>query len=202
MKHRLLPRLLLLSVITPSLLPAECRCPVATPETQVENASYVFQGRLSELRTNKKTKERKLYFEILDTYKGDLKEDTGIQDLSQGSDCAIPFKEGEVYMVYARWELGFTVIKPCSGTKLIKQTEYDEASAAGPGSEYKAQVYKKVQALCMGHRETFCCLDSLKAMKAAHALPEPDEGCPDGMKPDRLSCIGSLVWCVPIVANR
>ena len=199
MKKRILFALLI-GLLCPPVLWGDCSCPAAKPEEQVDHATYVFQGRLNEIRTDKKTKERRLFFEYLETYKGDLTDDSDIRDRTAGTECAIAFKEGEIYMVYARWELGFTVIKPCSGTKLVKLTPGEEAAALGPSDDYKKKLYTQMQEQCMGRRDTFCCLDSLKAIQAGKFLPEPDEGCPDDMKPNRLTCSGSIVWCEPIVA--
>jgi hypothetical protein len=193
---------LLLLVRVLAFAHADCSCPDAKPEDLVDRASDVFQGRLLDIRTEKKTKERRLFFEYLENYKGDLKEDTDIRDDTAGTDCAIAFKEGEIYMVYARWEQGFTVIKSCSGTKLVKLAAGEEAAAVGPSDDYRKKLYAKMQVLCMGHRDTFCCLNSLKALEAGKYFPEPDEGCPEDMKPDRLRCNGSLVWCVPITTVK
>ena len=49
----------------------------------------------------------------------------------------------------------------------------------------------------MGRIDTVCCLASLKALRKDYYLPEPEEGCPSGMIPDRLHCSGSYTWCIP-----
>jgi hypothetical protein len=73
----------------------------------------------------------------------------------------------------------------------------------GPGDEWKTKAYKAMRERCMGRRDTFCCLDSVKAMAAGAFEPENlDQGCPENMIPDRLPCAGSYIWCVPMTGDH
>ena len=86
------------------------------------------------------------------------------------------------------------------GTKPIEDAK-EESEKLGLPNSAKDKLYKEIQKRCMGLYTTSCCLSSLKAMEKGYYLPEPDSGCPAGMKPDTLLCGGSLRWCIPVTAG-
>jgi hypothetical protein len=100
-------------------------------------------------------------------------------------------------MVYARWQWGATFTARCWGTKRLEQALGD-VKVLGPSDAWKGKVYDRLKEMCMGRRDTSCCLDSVKAMSRGAYLPEPEKGCDEGTIPDRLRCSGSYQWCLPI----
>jgi len=100
--------------------------------------------------------------------------------------------------VYAKWLWGATMTSRCWGTKRLDQVADADGKNLGPGGIAKSKYYERLRVYCMGRPDTPCCLSSLKAMSARGYLPQTEELCPDGMVPDRLRCMGSYVWCVPV----
>lgn len=156
----------------------------------------VFTGTISEIHVDKKTQEKSVTFDVLDTFKGDPVDDMTLTDSEAGTDCAIDFKLKDNYLVYVRWIWGARVTSRCVGTKKMEQAASD-AKVLGPGDELREDLYTKLQPMCMGTPGAFCCLASLRAMEKGHYLPEPEAGCPDTTVPDRLRCGGSMRWCIP-----
>jgi hypothetical protein len=118
-----------------------------------------------------------------------------------GTECDLPFKSGDMYLVYAQWEWGKVLTSRCMGTKYIEKAK-SEARALGPTESMKEKLYDHLRNACMGRLDTSCCLASLKVMRQDYYVPEPEEGCPAETKPDRLRCGGSYVWCIPLNTER
>ena len=161
----------------------------------------MFNGEVWDVAIDGKTRQRVITFDVNDTFKGDPKPRIELKDEADGKECAIDFHEGESYLVYARWQWGATRTSRCWGTKRLQEA-YGDAAALGPGDAAKAKYYDKLRILCLGRRDTACCLASLKAMRRGGYLPRPDGGCPEDMIPDQMRCGGSYVWCVPATAER
>ena len=121
-----------------------------------------------------------------------MKEDMKVTAAVAGDGCDLPYEEWQKYLVYAKWEWGNVITSRCLGTKLLIKAK-DEL---GPSQEIKNKLYIKLRNACMGRYDTPCCLSSLKAMRVGYYIPEPDDGCPAGLVPDRLHCAGSYTWCV------
>lgn len=178
-------------------LEATCQCPEATPQELSEIATSVFSGQVSEIRVDKWSHRQAVVFDVDNVYKGRLGNEFELADDAFGTECALDFKENETYLVYVRWQWGSLLTSRCWGTKRLKDAAGD-AKTLGPDAAWKAEFYKKLREVCMGRLDTMCCLSSVKAMEAGGYLPQPSEGCPAGLIPDRLRCVGSGVWCVPI----
>ena len=183
-----------ISFIAPAL--ADCICPPATDVQQTDLATYVFNGDVWDLRIDKPSGKQIITFDVNDTFKGKPPDRVDVVDDRAGSDCALDFKEGDTYLVYVRWLWGSKKTSRCWGTKLLQEAG-KSAAALGPGDAWKVKLYDKMQENCMGRYDTTCCLSSLRAMREGRYLPPTDEGCPDGLIPDRLRCDGSYLWCVP-----
>ena len=175
---------------------AECICPPAKAQEQRDLATYVFNGDVWDVTKDKATGKNVITFDVNDTFKGKPAERIELTDSEAATDCRTDFKEGETYLVYVRWLWGAYLTSRCWGTKRLEQAS-SEGAVLGPGDVWKGKLYGKLQELCMGRRDTPCCLSSLSAMREGSYLPQPEEGCPDGTIPDRLRCDGSYLWCVP-----
>ena len=180
----------------PACVWAACVCAATTPKEQSDLATYVFNAEVWDIQLIKEAGKKIITFDVDDTFKGNTPDRVDVVDAHAGTECALDFKEGESYLVYVRWQWGENVTSRCWGTKRLEQVAPD-AAALGPGDAWKAKLYGKMQMNCMGRIDTNCCLASLKAMRAGHYLPQTDQGCPDGMIPDRLRCDGSYLWCIP-----
>jgi hypothetical protein len=188
-----------LLLIATALWSADCQCPKVSPQDLLETATIIFRGTVDEIQTPKKGPVRYL-FVINDTFKGDTDNEIILQDAEAGQDCASTFEKNKEYLVYARWQWGLRQTSRCWGTKPIDQANADQ-SLLGPGDEWKSKLYPKLHDACMGTYETPCCLAGVKAMEKGHFLPEPENGCSDGMRPNVVNCKGSLRWCEPIVGS-
>lgn len=193
--------LLLLCLITlPLRAYSACECPTHTIDEQKEAATYVFSGTVADSGTDRKTGERRVSFDVNETFKGDPGTEIDLVDAG-GADCALDVHEGENWIVYARWQWGAKATSSCWGTKKVEHASKD-ATALGPADSWKAKQYPKLRDACMGHRDVGCCLNSVKTMAARGYLPEPEEGCAAGTIPDRLTCPTSYTWCIPIVESE
>jgi hypothetical protein len=197
-----MPRILFIAILLmpsfPRLYAAECQCPPLTPKEQTEQATYIFNGEVWDVEVDRATQKKVITLDVNDTFKGTPASRLEVRDAEDGKPCAIDAREGESYLVYARWQWGATLTSRCWGTKRIQEAGVD-AQTLGPGDAAKAKYYDKLQVHCMGRRDTPCCLSSVKAMRTGRYLPQPEAGCPDEMIPNRLRCEGSYVWCVPTV---
>jgi hypothetical protein len=180
---------------------ADCQCPPATPKEQTELATYVFNGDIWDISRPVGGGKAVITFDVNDTFKGDPPPRLELEDQEDGGECALNFHEGESYLVYTRWRWGTTLTSRCWGTQRLDKVGA-EGQALGPGSIAKSRYYEKLRVLCMGRRDTRCCLSSIKAMQDGGFLPKTDDSCPDGMIPDRLKCAGSYTWCVPATEPR
>jgi len=145
----------------------------------------------------KSTKQRVITFDANDFFKGKIKDaHFEVRDNEEGTECATDFKEGETYLVFVSWRWGTMLTSRCWGTKLLKEIRADQNSI-GASDAMKSKYYDHLHNLCMGRRDTPCCLNSLKVMRDGGYLPQPEQGCPDETIPDRLRCDGSYVWCLP-----
>jgi hypothetical protein len=181
------------TVSTPSAPePTDCGCESLTTPEKLEQATYAFTGMVLEAGSPKKGR-RTIVFDTDEIFKGSPKQEMEIVEDISGTDCDFSFENGQNYLVYARWEWGSAVTSRCMGTKLLEKAN---AKALGPSEEMKDKLYLHLRDACMGRLDTSCCLESLKAMRADYHVPEPEEGCPSGMVPDRLSCAGSYTWCI------
>lgn len=178
----------------PSLALA-CQCEPLADEERRDLATYVFSGTVSDAGKDK-AGESRIAFDVGEVFKGDPKSEMEVIDVGKEPGCAIEVKEGENWMVYVRWQWGNKVTSRCFGTKRIENAKGD-LKTLGPAESWKLKQYPKLQAGCMGKKQVPCCLNSVKTMAAGGYLPEPEEGCPEGMIPDRLKCPTSYVWCVP-----
>jgi hypothetical protein len=117
-----------------------------------------------------------------------------VQDIS-GTGCDLTFELNQSFLVFTKWVWGTFTTSRCMGTKLLEKARTE---ALGPTEQLKEKLYIRLRNACMGRIDTSCCLSSLKAMRVGYYVPEPETGCPDGMKPDRLLCGGSYTWCIPV----
>lgn len=180
---------------------ADCQCPAATPQDNVETATEVFRGTLDEIRVPKKAGPTEYLFVVNDTFKGDSNAtEFVLQDADANGPCALALAKNKEYLVYGRWEWGYLKTAQCWGTKPIEKANGDRA-AIGPGDEWKGKLYPKMREACMGRYDTSCCLSSVNAMEKGYFLPEPENGCADGYKPNVVNCKGSLRWCEPIAGG-
>jgi hypothetical protein len=173
---------------------AACGCETLTPQERLEDSTYAFTGRVSELSKVKNGK-RTVVFDIDEVFKGSPKLDMKVTEEMLGTECDLPFKEGESFLVFTRWEWGSVKTSRCMGTKLLKKAQ---TAALGPSEELKEKLYLRLRNACMGRGDTPCCLSSIKAMRVGYYVPEPPQGCADGSVPDRLRCGGSYTWCIPV----
>ena len=173
---------------------AACECESLTPQERLEGSTYAFIGTVAELGAIKKGK-RTAVFDIDEIFKGSPKPELKVTTEISESDCDLAFEIGQSYLVFARWEWGTVITSRCMGTKLLAKAK---TAALGPSEELKEKLYIRLHNACMGRRDTSCCLSSLKTMSAGYYVPEPEAGCPDGTKPDRLLCGGSFTWCIPV----
>jgi len=168
----------------------------------MDQATYVFNGEVWNVEMDRKTHHTVITFDVDETFKGQFRDSRmEMSDNEEGKPCATDFHEGESYLVYAKWLWGSMLTSRCWGTKRIQEAGKD-AGAVGVSGEMKAKFYDKLRVLCMGRRDTPCCLSSLKAMRAGNYLPQPEQGCPDETIPDRLRCAGSYVWCMPTLEQH
>jgi len=181
-----------------SMTYAACGCDVQTPQERLEDSTYAFTGKVSELSAVKKGK-RTVVFDIDEVFKGSPKQDMKVTEEMLGTECDLPFKEGESFLVFTRWEWGTVKTSRCMGTKFLKKAQ---TAALGPSEELKEKLYIRLRNACMGRIDTPCCLSSIKAMRVGYYVPEPQQGCPDGSVPDRLRCGGSYTWCIPVTEKN
>src|SRR3982751_3904233 len=85
---------------------AECQCPAMTSKEQTEAATYVFNGDVWDVGTDPATKKQVITFLSDDTFKGTPAERIELTDTESGTACALDPHEGEIYLVYARWQWG------------------------------------------------------------------------------------------------
>jgi len=176
---------------------ADCQCPPTTHDEQLKRATYVFTATVYDVQKPKHVDRPKIIFDVDDIYKGQPDSHVEATDDAAGTDCALDFKEGQEYMVYARWDWANIVVSSCTGTTPIDPFSRP-GQALGPSDAWKEKLYKKMWENCLGTTVTMCCLSSLKAMQKGRFLPQINDSCPDDMAPDRLKCNGSLVWCIPL----
>jgi len=176
--------------------PAQCDCPASSPKDHLQAATYVFTGTVSELDADRQTGVKSVVFDVDDSFKGSPPAEVRLTDRMAESGCALPFKTDESYLVYAHWVWGAVVTSRCDGTELLKDGQ--QASALGPTDAAKEKYYDRLRGACTLHEDVGCCKASVTAMGQGGYLPEPSEGCPEGMVPDRLKCFGSYLWCIPI----
>jgi hypothetical protein len=175
-----------------------CECEDLSTQEKLEQCTYAFTGMVFEAGSPSKQKRRAILLDVDEIFKGSPKPEMKVVTDVMGTDCDIPFDEGRNYLVYARWEWGQAVTSRCMGTKLLDRPAN---TALGPSQALKDKMYVHLRNACMGRPDTPCCLASLKAMRAAYYLPEPEDGCPSGTVPDRLRCAGSYTWCIPVTAK-
>jgi len=190
--------MVLFSLVRP-VFSADCECPAATPQDELESATAVFRGTIDEIHTSKNNPTTYL-FVVNDTFKGDPKTEWVLQDADMDTPCALTLEKDKEYVVYERWQWGLQKTSRCWGTKEIAKAKPDQA-VLGPGDEWKEKLYPKLREGCMGRYDTACCLSSVKAMEQGHYLPEAEDGCPDGFQPNVARCKGTLRWCEPIAGN-
>jgi hypothetical protein len=178
------------AVVLPEL---PCDCPTMTPQEHLDESTYAFMGRVYEASSVKKGK-RTIAFDTDEIFKGAPPAEMKVSVEVTGDGCDLPFQEGQSYLVFAKWEWGNVTTSRCMGTKLLEKARVE---ALGPSEQLKEKLYIRLRNACMGRYDTPCCLSSLKAMRVGYYVPEPDDGCPEGMAPDRLHCAGSYTWCIP-----
>jgi hypothetical protein len=179
---------------------SSCGCESLNTAEKLRASTYAFTGQIEEVRAVKKGR-RTLVVDVDEIFKGSPKQDMEIVTEVSGGECDLSFEEGKKYLVYARWEWGSAVTSRCMGTKSIERARGD-ASALGPSEAMKEKLYIRLRNACMGRIDTVCCLSSLKAMRREYDVPEPENGCPEGMIPDRLRCAGSYSWCIPVTESN
>ncbi len=177
-----------------STSPIACQCDSLTPQEHLEESTYAFTGWVAEVHASKNGK-RTVVFDVDEIFKGSPKPEMKVTAEVSGTDCDLPFEEGQSYLVYAQWEWGSVITSRCMGTKVLEKAK---TAALGPSQELKEKLYIRLRNTCMGRYDTPCCLSSLKAMRVGYFVPEPEEGCPSGTIPDRLRCAGSYTWCIPV----
>lgn len=178
-------------------IPDECGCESMSVPEKLLQATYAFTGVVEELTPPQKGRQ-KIVLDVDEIFKGSPRQDMEIVTDIAGNSCDLTFKEGDKYLIYAQWQWGSNVTSLCMGTKRI-ETARSDANALGPSESMKEKLYIHLRNACMGRIDTPCCLSSLKAMRVGYSVPEPEEGCPAGSKPDRLLCGGSYTWCIPIL---
>jgi hypothetical protein len=171
----------------------DCGCETLTPQEYMEDSTYAFTGSVEEA-SKPKTGKRKVLFDVDEIFKGTLKQDIEVAVDFNGDACDWPFLEGQTYLVFAKWEWGNVLTSRCMGTKLLPKPTLE----LGPSEALKEKLYIRLRNACMGRLDTVCCLSSLKELRKGYYVPEPDDGCPSGMIPDRLHCGGSYTWCIPV----
>jgi hypothetical protein len=157
-------------------------------------STLAFTGRVAESTRAKKGK-RTILFDVDEIFKGTPGTEAKVTVDVAGTACDLPFEENQSYLVFAHWEWGKMMTSRCMGTKYLEKAK---VSALGPDEEKKEKMYIQLRNMCMGRRDTSCCLSSLKAMSQSYYVPEPEDGCSDGTVPDRLRCSGSYTWCIPV----
>ena len=60
-----------------------------------------------------------------------------------------------------------------------------------------ATYYQALMKGCYKKQSSACCLASLRTMIRNKYLLAPQEGCPEGFKPNEMRCIDSYHWCQP-----
>ncbi len=190
-----------LHFIAISYLYGACHCDPLSAQEKIANAIAIYTAKVSDVRKNKESGKSEVSFDIDETYKGEPENEMILTDAKAGSDCAILFQEKESYLVYARWEWGLKVTDRCAGTKRLEEA-VAELHQLGPSDTVKSKFYPELKKVCMGQETTFCCLKSVDAMEKGVYAAEPDGGCAGGTIPDRLTCAGSLRWCVPVSESQ
>lgn len=89
-------------------------------------------------------------------------------------------------------------------TPIIPITETPAENA--PVTEVKTEIvnesyYTTLYQDCKSTGFPDCCNQSVDKMKAGNFKLSSDINCPTGYSSDRLTCMGSLRWCVPTVKN-
>ena len=171
-----------------------CACESMSIQERLDDSTYAFTGMVVEVPASKKGK-RTAVFAVDEIFKGTPKEEMKVTTEATGDACDLNFEEAQNYLVYTKWEWGNNITSRCMGTKLLVKAKNE----LGPSQELKDKLYIKLRNACMGRYDTLCCLTSLKAMRKDYYLPEPEDGCPPGMIPDRLHCAGSYNWCIPLL---
>ncbi len=170
-----------------------CACESMSVQECLDDSTYAFTGMVVEASAPKKGK-RTAVFDVNEIFKGTPTQEMKVSAEVTGSSCDLNFEEAQNYLVYAKWEWGTVITSRCMGTKLLVKAKNE----LGPSQALKDKLYIKLRNACMGRYDTPCCLSSLEAMRKDYYLPEPEEGCPSGMIPDRLHCAGSYNWCIPV----
>jgi hypothetical protein len=181
------------TVTAPTAEEPVCTCESMTVQERLEDSTYAFTGMVVEAPAPKNGK-RTAIFDVDEIFKGSPTPEMKVTSEVKGDGCDLKFEEAQNYLVYAKWEWGTVMTSRCMGTQLLVKAKNE----LGPSQELKDKLYIKLRNACMGRSDTFCCLASLKAMRKDYYLPEPEEGCPSGMVPDRLRCAGSYQWCIPV----
>src|SRR3954471_3038979 len=83
---------------------ADCQCPSLTAKEQTDQATYVFNADVWDVAFDNQAGRRVITLDVNDTFKGDPKQRLEVRDERSGTECAIDFKEGESYLVFARWQ--------------------------------------------------------------------------------------------------
>lgn len=182
-------------LLVSSFLHADCQCPKNTDQELLRSATYAFAGTVEDI-ANSKDGKKVITFTVVDQYKGNPKDDFSLTDSLAGTECAIDFKVGDDYVVYAHWLWAEYYTSRCYGTKLLKSAGQD-MKTLGPAGSIREKIYQRMHNECRLQEPVKCCWDSIKAMSEGGYLPEPPDGCPSGTVPDRLRCPTSYVWCIP-----
>src|SRR5436305_15253757 len=118
----------------------DCLCPGTTTQELVDQATYIFNGQVYDIRSDKKTHQKSVVFDINDTFKGKPPDSrVEVRDEASGGECAIDFHEDEYYLVYVRWVWGNLLTSRCWGTKKLKEA-FKDAAVVGPGVEWEAKM--------------------------------------------------------------
>jgi hypothetical protein len=107
-----------------------CRCLPRKPSADMSHSAAVFAGKVIKVRFRQTPYETGRYtvtFEVGQVWKGEAKKKITL--ITRASSCAVLFREGESYLVFASAfndgnESGLTTHK-CSGTGLVSDREED-----------------------------------------------------------------------------
>jgi hypothetical protein len=123
---RALPLAFIASLALAALEPATasaCSCMQQTQEDAAQNASAIFEGRVS--RIDDPTGQPKIHFQVVRSFKGPSQESLAASTANSSASCGYGFEQGKSYLVYATQEGGALAVSLCSRTAPIESATED-----------------------------------------------------------------------------
>jgi len=102
---------------------AACSCMQQTQEDAAQNASAIFEGRVT--RIEDPSGQPKVHFQVVRSFKGPSQESLTASTANSSAACGYGFEEGKSYLVYASQEGEALVVSLCSRTAPLESATED-----------------------------------------------------------------------------